>query len=141
MALSKFGTFEGLRGSISSATDVDPSTPSFSFYRSAYTSKYLSFLAEEEENNAEQALQAPTAEEQALVTKYDTTPYAPAAVAGVIPFVYMAGKYILTGTQFIPSRIAGMNWAAADAYLTSGPTRARRRRRLRPATSSATCVY
>jgi len=120
MALSKFGTFEGLRGSTSSATDVDPSTPSFSFFGSAYTSKYLSFLSDETETNAEQALQSPTAEEQALVTKYDTTPYTPAAAVGAIPFVYMAGKYILTATQFIPGRIARMTWAAAAVYLTSG---------------------
>jgi hypothetical protein len=122
MALSKFGTFEGLRGSMSSATDVDPSTPSFSFYRSTYTSRYLSFLADEMETGTEQPLQAPTAEEQALVTKYDTTPYVPAADAGQnpIPFVFMAGHYVMTGNQFNGSALSGMKWATAAAYLTSG---------------------
>ncbi len=122
MALSKFGTFQGLRGSTSSPSDVDPSTPSFSFYGSSYTSRYLSFVADEEANHAEQTLQAPTPEEQALIAKYDTTPYVPAADAGEnpIPFVYMAGKYVLTGTQFSPAPIAGMSWAAAATFLTSG---------------------
>jgi hypothetical protein len=83
MALSKFGTFEDLRGSMSSTTDLGPRTPSFSFYRATYTSRYLSFLADEMETGTEQPLQAPTAEEQALVTKYDTTPYVPAADAGL----------------------------------------------------------
>ena len=122
MALSKFGTFEGLRGSMSSATDVDPSTPSFSFYGSSYTSRYLSFLADELATGTEQQLQAPTAEEQALVTKYDTTPYVPAADAGQnpIPFVFMAGRYVLTSTQFNGRVLSGMKWATAAAYLTSG---------------------
>ena len=43
MALSKFGTFTDLQGTTSSATDTNPSTPTFSFYGSTYTSKYLSF--------------------------------------------------------------------------------------------------
>jgi len=122
MALSKFGTFEGLRGSTSSPSDVDPSTPSFSFYGSSYTSRYLSFVADEEENHAEQILQIPTPEEQALIATYDTAPYVPAADAGEnpIPFVYMAGKYVLTGTQFSPGPIAGMSWATAATLLTSG---------------------
>jgi hypothetical protein len=123
MALSKFGTFfEGLRGSMSSTTDLDPQTPSFSFYRATYTSRYLSFLADELATGTEQQLQAPTAEEQALVTKYDTTPYVPAADAGQnpIPFVFMAGRYVLTSTQFNGRALSGMNWATAAAYLTSG---------------------
>ena len=122
MALSKFGTFEDLRGSMSSTTDLGPRTPSFSFYRATYTSRYLSFLADEMETGTEQPLQAPTAEEQALVTKYDTTPYVPAEDAGQnpIPFVFMAGRYVLTSTQFNGRALSGMKWATAAAYLTSG---------------------
>ena len=122
MALSKFGAFAGLRGSKSSATDVDPSTPSFTFYASTYSSRYVSFVADEMETSTEQLLQAPTAQEQALVVKYDTTPYVPADDAGEnpIPFVYLAGRYVLTGTQFDGSALTGMNWATAATYLTSG---------------------
>ena len=43
MALSKFGTFSGLKGTTSSATDVDASTPTFSFYGSKFTSRYITF--------------------------------------------------------------------------------------------------
>jgi thiol-disulfide isomerase/thioredoxin len=122
LALSKFGTFSDLRGTTSSATDTNPSTPTFSFYGSTYTSKYLTFLSDEEATNTETALQDPTAAEQALVTKWDTTPYIPAADAGEnpIPFVYVAGKYVLTGNQFDASPISGMQWAAAAPYMTSG---------------------
>jgi hypothetical protein len=44
MALSNFGTFSGLKTTYSSADDVaGPNTPTFSFYASKYTSKYLVF--------------------------------------------------------------------------------------------------
>ena len=42
-------------------------------------------MADEEANHAEQTLQAPTPEEQALIAKYDTTPYVPAADAAKTP--------------------------------------------------------
>jgi hypothetical protein len=82
----------------------------------------VSFVADEMETSTEQLLQAPTAQEQALVVKYDTTPYVPADDAGEnpIPFVYLAGRYVLTGTQFDGSALTGMNWATAATYLTSG---------------------
>jgi hypothetical protein len=43
MALSKFGTFSGLKTTYSSATDFAADTPTFSFYGSTYTSQYLAF--------------------------------------------------------------------------------------------------
>lgn len=122
MALSKFGTFSDLRGTTSSATDNNPSTPTFSFYGSTYTSKYLSFVSDEEATNTGAQLQGPTATEEALVVKYDTTPYIPAADQGEnpIPFIYLAGKYILTGNQYDASSISLKGWAAAASYMTSG---------------------
>src|ERR1700689_2716212 len=42
-ALSRFGTFSGLHFIHSSSTDVYANTPTLSFYKSTYTSKYLSF--------------------------------------------------------------------------------------------------
>lgn len=43
MALSKFGTFSGLETTYSSATDFAADTPTFTFYKATYTSKYLAF--------------------------------------------------------------------------------------------------
>src|SRR5579859_1725803 len=43
VALSRFGTFTGLRTVHSSSTDTDPNTPTFTFYKSSYTSQYLAF--------------------------------------------------------------------------------------------------
>jgi thiol-disulfide isomerase/thioredoxin len=124
MALSKFGTFSGLAGTTSSATDTNPSTPTFSFYGSTYTSKYLTFSSDEEETNTSTPLQNPTAAQEALVTKWDTTPYIPAADAQAgenpIPFVFLGGKYVLTGNQYDASPISTKQWTAAVSYMTSG---------------------
>ena len=49
VALSRFGTFSGLHGIHSSSTDVYASTPTLTFYKSRYTSKYLTFTPVEEE--------------------------------------------------------------------------------------------
>jgi hypothetical protein len=43
-AVSRFGTPSGLHFIHSSPTDVYPSTPALSFYKSRYTSKYLAFV-------------------------------------------------------------------------------------------------
>jgi thiol-disulfide isomerase/thioredoxin len=43
MALSKFGTFSGLTPIFSSSSDYAPNTPTFTFYKSSYKSKYLVF--------------------------------------------------------------------------------------------------
>jgi len=43
-AVSRFGTLSGLHFIHSSPTDVYPSTPTLSFYKSRYTSRYLAFV-------------------------------------------------------------------------------------------------
>src|SRR5580700_7583712 len=43
VALSKFGTFSNLSQTTSSSTDGYPSTPTFTFYQSVYTSQYIDF--------------------------------------------------------------------------------------------------
>ena len=121
MALSKFGTFSGLRGTTSSSTDVNASTPTFSFYNSTYKSKYLAFVPVEEETNTEAPLQNPTKAQQALVAKWDVYPYVAQGTSGYpIPFVYIDGKYLVTGLQYTASHIAGWQFAQAASYLTSG---------------------
>ena len=124
MALSKFGKFSGLRGVTSSATDTNPDTPTFTYYGSTYDSKYLAFTPVEEETNTQGALQNPTAAQQAIVTKYDAPPYVPASEyspgAGPIPFVYLAGKYVITGIGYDASAISGMQMTTAAQYMTSG---------------------
>ncbi|MGH3293687.1 MAG: DUF929 family protein, partial [Trebonia sp.] len=47
-ALSRFGTFSGLTTTHSSSTDADPNTPTWTFYKSTYTSNYINFTSVEE---------------------------------------------------------------------------------------------
>jgi thiol-disulfide isomerase/thioredoxin len=120
MALSKFGTFGPLRGTTSSPSDVNASTPTFSFYKATYTSKYLAFVPVEEETSTEAKLQAPTAAQTALFDKWDAPPYISAQQAGAIPFIYFDGQYMLLGAQYDSSAIAGKSFTSAVPYMTSG---------------------
>ena len=55
MALSRFGTFIGLRTVHSFSTDTYPNTPTWTFYGSSYTRKYLTFTPVEQASNVPDA--------------------------------------------------------------------------------------
>lgn len=118
VALSRFGTFSGLSTTHSSSTDTDPNTPTFTFYGSTYTSKYLNFTAVEEQKNYQAGgsyapLQTPTAAEQSLLTRYDT--------GQSIPFLDVGNSYVQVGDLpgFDPSILAGLTWSQIGADLSN----------------------
>jgi hypothetical protein len=117
VALSRFGTFTTpLRGFHSSATDTDPSTPTLTFYKAGYTSKYLTFTPVENEDVNRNLLQATTSSEQALWAKYDTT--TTDGVTGVgYPFIDFGNKAIITAPLYDPAILKGMSWAQVAATL------------------------
>jgi Domain of unknown function (DUF929) len=118
VALSRFGTFSGLRGIHSSPTDVYPSQPTLTYYGSTYTSKYLVFTSvETTTQNPNTPLQRPTAAEQAVLSQYDAPPYVPAADTGSIPFIDIGGKYLIHGAQYNPQVLQGLTWAQVAAAL------------------------
>jgi len=94
VALSRFGTFTNLHFIHSTPNDIYSNTSTLTFYKSTYTSKYLSFLPVETENIAEKPLQNLSSADSALLTKY---------TQGSFPFVDVGGKYIVDGAQFLPS--------------------------------------
>ena len=51
VSLSRFGTFSGLKTVHSSTTDNPPNIPTWTFYGSTYTSKYINFTPVEETTN------------------------------------------------------------------------------------------
>ncbi len=124
-ALSKFGTFSGIRGTASSSSDLNASTPTITFLGSSYTSRYVSFVAVETHGNEVDAsgnypvLEHMTAQQTALLTKWDAPPYVPSSAAGGIPFVYIGGRYVFIGSQYDGAHIAGWNFDRAAAYLAS----------------------
>ncbi|HEY6309328.1 MAG TPA: DUF929 family protein [Streptosporangiaceae bacterium] len=119
VALSRFGTFSGLSTVHSSSTDVDPNTPTWSFYKSTYTSKYLTFTPVETTTNVADSsnpsgyvtLQTPTSAQQALWTKYGQN--------GAIPFIDFGNKYVSSGTPYDPGVLAGLSWSQVATDLSN----------------------
>lgn len=100
IALSRFGTFHGLKQTTSSSTDVYPSTPTFSFYQSSYSSQYLDFTAVETADQQQQPLQKLTADQQKIFDTYDAPPYVDAQNAGAIPFLDFGNRFITIGANY-----------------------------------------
>jgi len=115
-ALSRFGTLSGLRFIHSSPTDYAPNTPTLSFDRAHYSSKYLSFDPVEwygEKTDPSTPFghvifQHPTAQQQALFNRYS---------GGSIPFVDVGNQYLVPQAQYAPTALAGMTWAQVAAAM------------------------
>jgi thiol-disulfide isomerase/thioredoxin len=121
-ALSRFGTFTGLKTTHSSSTDADPNTPTYSFYGAKYTSSYISFTSVEESTNVPSGsgytkLQTPTAAQSSIGSAYDPQ--------GYIPFLDIGNKYAQVGnlTPLSPTLLSGKTWAEVAAAM-SEPTSA-----------------
>ncbi len=124
VALSRFGSFSGLKLIHSSSADVYPSTPTLTFAHATYTSQYLAFSPVEMYGLKEnQTLQKPTAAQTALMVKYDAPPYVPSSDASSFPFVDIGNQYLVVGSQYLPSALAGLSWSqvASDIKDPSSP--------------------
>lgn len=119
-ALSRFGTFSGLRATHSSSSDVYPNTATLSFYGSRFTSRYVSFTPVELATNqvvkdAYGVLQRPTKEETRLLSAYDRPPYS--SRPGSIPFIDFANRYVETGASYDPQLLQGLTQAQIAEQL------------------------
>jgi hypothetical protein len=115
VALSRFGTFTTpLHGTHSSSTDTDPNTPTLTFYKSSYSSPYLTFTPVENEDRNRNTLQNPTSAQQALWVKYD---YDTADQSTGYPFIDFGNKYIIKLPTYDPGVLAGMSWAQVATAL------------------------
>jgi hypothetical protein len=127
VALSRFGTFSGLHTIHSSSSDVDPNTPTWSFYKSTYTSKYLTFTSVETTTNVPSTasnnisgyspLQVPTAAQSALQAKYDVAPYT--TEDGAIPWIDFGNKYVQSGVAYDPGVLQGLSWSTIATDLSN----------------------
>jgi Domain of unknown function (DUF929) len=116
VALSRFGTFSPLRGIHSSSSDVDPSTPTLTFYKSTYTSPYLVFTPVENETVTKTPLQNTTSAQQALWVKYDSTNEDGVEEQGY-PFIDFGNKYVIKNPSYDPGVLAKMTWSQVAAAL------------------------
>jgi hypothetical protein len=125
-ALSKFGTFSNLHLMTSSATDSYANTHTFTFYKSSYTSKYISFVPVEWSTNQTTTssnnfsgysiLQPPTKAQLKLFTTYDAAPYT--TTSGSIPFIDFGNKYVQIGASYTPQVLSGLNWTTIAGALS-----------------------
>lgn len=112
VALSRFGTFTGLRSSHSASDDVFPNTPTFTFVGATYQSDYIEFQSVELQSNVKvggtyQALQTPTAQQNQIISQFNQPPYVPSGSAGSIPFLDIGNQYMISGASFSPGLLAG----------------------------------
>jgi len=122
-ALSRFGTWSGLKITASSHTDVDAETHTLSYYGATFTSPYLTFKSIEafstvpEGVGVYQTLMTPTAAEQKIITAGQK--FIPGASANAIsfPFVNIGNKAIISGASYDPGTLAGLTWTQIAGAL------------------------
>jgi hypothetical protein len=115
-ALGRFGVLSGTRFIHSSPTDVYPDTPTMSFYKSSYTSRYVAFVPVEWYSAKPDPatptgyayLQRPTPQQAAVFSRYS---------GGGFPFLDIGNRYVASGVQYLPSALASMTWAQVAAAM------------------------
>ena len=117
MWLSRFGTFKNLSEIMSSSTDVDPNTNTFSFYKSSYSSPNIVFSSNEIEDRNQQPLQSMSAQVTKIFTTYDTTPWT--SQSGQFPFIDIGGVFTLYTTSYDPVLLKGLSWGQIAAKLSN----------------------
>ncbi|EWS99859.1 hypothetical protein N865_20175 [Intrasporangium oryzae NRRL B-24470] len=88
-ALSRFGTFSGIKPTTSSSSDVHPDTPTFSFHGASFTSDHLAFEAVETEDREGKPLDTLEGANAELFKKYNP--------GGGIPWVNYGGTHATSG--------------------------------------------
>jgi hypothetical protein len=112
VALSRFGTLSPLHGIHSApAPEVYPDTATLTFYKSSYTSPYLTFTPVENQTVTHAPLQATTPQQNALWAKYEPDP----STRGY-PFLDIGNRYKIT-IIFNPQVLKGLTWSQIAAAL------------------------
>jgi len=116
VALDRFGSFKNLHYMLSTASDVYPNTPTFTFYGSTYSSRYVDFQpVETTRRNENVRLQTPSTAQYNYFRANNSQ--------GQIPFVAVGGKYVWVGSAYQPTALKGRTWdeiARAVDHPTSG---------------------
>lgn len=113
-ALGRFGTFKNLKSTHSSSVDVDPSTPTFSFHKSSFTSPYVAFQPVEVASNKivgqnYAPLDTPTQAQVDLFHKYNPQ--------GAFPFVDFGNQHVIIGASYDPKILAGLSMTQIAAAM------------------------
>jgi hypothetical protein len=117
MAFGRFGSFSNLSETVSSPWDIDPSTPTFSFYGASYTSSDITLDVVEHTGNDTTAtgthaeLQPLTTQESDLWQTYDQVPG--------YPFLDIGNTFFVMSPSYLPTVLAGLDQAQVAAKLTN----------------------
>ncbi|HLG91442.1 MAG TPA: DUF929 family protein [Acidimicrobiales bacterium] len=132
VALSKFGTFSSLGVTASSSTDVDPNTPTFSFYGSHYSSPYLTFTPVEVYSNKPNgsggytSLQNPTPQQMAVWNKYGSGSSggssSSASNGPSFPFIDFGNSFVTVGAPYDPAVLQGLSLTTIAGSLADPST-------------------
>jgi Domain of unknown function (DUF929) len=107
VALSRFGTLSTpWHGIHSSSSDIFPNTATLTFYKSGYTSKYLTFTPVENLTVTKAPLQNTTAAQSAIWAKYE-----PDAATRGYPFIDIGNKFLIKGPIYDPAVLKGLTWS------------------------------
>jgi hypothetical protein len=123
VALTRFGTFDGLRSAASAVDDVFPATATVSFHGATYHSPYLAFAGVElagsqrGSSGAYEPLDTLTADQATVFRKYNAPPYLAADSAGAVPFVDFGNRFLMSGSAYSPSLLAGLDHEQIAASL------------------------
>jgi len=121
MAFSRFGTFSNLHETTSSPYDADPSTATFTFYGSSYSSSSIVFVPIEHETNDTTALgtrtilQTLTTAQNTLWSDYESHFSEPEGY----PFLDIGNKVFVTSPSYDPAVLAGLDQSAIAAKLSN----------------------
>jgi Domain of unknown function (DUF929) len=118
MALARFGTFSNLQEMMSSSTDIDPNTNTFTFHGSTFSSSTVDFQAVELEDRNRQPFESPSAQVSQIFSSVDRPPYT--ASSGGFPFLDIAGRFTLRATSYDPALLQGLTWDQIASDLSDG---------------------
>jgi hypothetical protein len=122
VALSRFGTFQGLRFARSATQgETVQNIHTFSFSGVTYTSSYLSFTAYETTDRNHKQLDQLSPADATLVNTLDNQPTLPSGTtAGTIPFVDIGNRWVLAGASYSATDLQGKTWAQIASAASSG---------------------
>lgn len=116
VALMRFGTFSGVKYMRSSHDDVYADTATFSFHGASYQSDLIRFASVEFQDREGKRLEQPNQRQIDIFKKFDMPPYTSAA--GGIPFLYLDGQYMQSGSPFNPAVLKDQSWQAVATALS-----------------------
>ncbi|MDE3113073.1 MAG: DUF929 family protein [Chloroflexota bacterium] len=109
LALSRFGTWNGLALSRSSSTDVFPNTPTFTFRNASYASDYLELSAVETSDREGKPIASMTPTQDKAYARLDS--------GQSIPFIDVGDRFYSVGAGYAPDVLSGKSWDDIAAAL------------------------